>query len=151
MFFFFQAEDGIRDIGVTGVQTCALPIYGISSPANDFRTAQGENTNERNMWYQFSLSTFGQYLHAGAPLVDIMEARNDTFRLRQYFTPVGAGPFQGNDYAGLAITGDPPAKISEVATSAGGTRITPTFRQPILTWEENQLILAEAKFQTTGQ
>src|SRR5215203_3099987 len=25
-FFFFQAEDGIRDIGVTGVQTCALPI-----------------------------------------------------------------------------------------------------------------------------
>src|SRR3712207_9045023 len=26
MCFFFQAEDGIRDIGVTGVQTCALPI-----------------------------------------------------------------------------------------------------------------------------
>src|SRR5437879_9333205 len=27
MFFFFQAEDGIRDTSVTGVQTCALPIY----------------------------------------------------------------------------------------------------------------------------
>src|SRR3712207_8109608 len=27
VFFFFQAEDGIRDIGVTGVQTCALPIF----------------------------------------------------------------------------------------------------------------------------
>src|SRR2546430_12613309 len=27
MFFFFQAEDGIRDLTVTGVQTCALPIY----------------------------------------------------------------------------------------------------------------------------
>src|SRR3712207_8975959 len=26
-FFCVQAEDGIRDIGVTGVQTCALPIY----------------------------------------------------------------------------------------------------------------------------
>src|SRR2546430_10112095 len=26
--FFFQAEDGIRDLTVTGVQTCALPIYG---------------------------------------------------------------------------------------------------------------------------
>src|SRR5256885_451830 len=26
-FFFFQAEDGIRDYKVTGVQTCALPIY----------------------------------------------------------------------------------------------------------------------------
>src|SRR3712207_4092871 len=28
-FFFFQAEDGIRDIGVTGVQTCALPIFTV--------------------------------------------------------------------------------------------------------------------------
>src|SRR3712207_2401564 len=28
--FFFQAEDGIRDIGVTGVQTCALPIFAIA-------------------------------------------------------------------------------------------------------------------------
>src|SRR5260221_10416578 len=28
LFFFFQAEDGIRDHCVTGVQTCALPIYG---------------------------------------------------------------------------------------------------------------------------
>src|SRR3712207_470880 len=28
MMCFFQAEDGIRDIGVTGVQTCALPILG---------------------------------------------------------------------------------------------------------------------------
>src|SRR5206468_5601471 len=26
-YFFFQAEDGIRDLIVTGVQTCALPIY----------------------------------------------------------------------------------------------------------------------------
>src|SRR5882762_11808712 len=26
-FFFFQAEDGIRDSSVTGVQTCALPIW----------------------------------------------------------------------------------------------------------------------------
>src|SRR5205085_8418675 len=27
LFFFFQAEDGIRDLTVTGVQTCALPIW----------------------------------------------------------------------------------------------------------------------------
>src|SRR2546430_10315140 len=37
-FFFFQAEDGIRDLTVTGVQTCALPIswqlggYGTATP-----------------------------------------------------------------------------------------------------------------------
>src|SRR3712207_8956892 len=31
LLFFFQAEDGIRDIGVTGVQTCALPIsHGVA-------------------------------------------------------------------------------------------------------------------------
>src|SRR2546422_2183608 len=29
VFFFFQAEDGIRDVAVTGVQTCALPISPI--------------------------------------------------------------------------------------------------------------------------
>src|ERR1041385_1088498 len=29
VFFFFQAEDGIRDVAVTGVQTCALPICAI--------------------------------------------------------------------------------------------------------------------------
>src|ERR1022692_2677580 len=32
-FFFFQAEDGIRDYKVTGVQTCALPIWLLSSIA----------------------------------------------------------------------------------------------------------------------
>src|SRR2546430_6695575 len=31
-FFFFQAEDGIRDLTVTGVQTCALPILGYAVP-----------------------------------------------------------------------------------------------------------------------
>src|SRR3989449_2771801 len=31
-FFFFQAEDGIRDVAVTGVQTCALPIYPARRP-----------------------------------------------------------------------------------------------------------------------
>src|SRR5437879_13029604 len=32
--FFFQAEDGIRDTSVTGVQTCALPIWGLRLTAN---------------------------------------------------------------------------------------------------------------------
>src|SRR2546422_3873615 len=58
-FFFFQAEDGIRDVAVTGVQTCALPIsmpggagfgpnYGkslgqlfLESPAYKNRTSMG--------------------------------------------------------------------------------------------------------------
>src|SRR5438445_7679297 len=39
-FFFFQAEDGIRDIGVTGVQTCALPI-ALMRAARAARTRRG--------------------------------------------------------------------------------------------------------------
>src|SRR2546422_10478789 len=33
-FFFFQAEDGIRDVAVTGVQTCALPISVVPREAD---------------------------------------------------------------------------------------------------------------------
>src|SRR5205085_8788069 len=34
--FFFQAEDGIRDLTVTGVQTCALPIFdGLAAPVDE--------------------------------------------------------------------------------------------------------------------
>src|SRR2546429_1628763 len=53
---FFQAEDGIRDVAVTGVQTCALPISGWgrrapAKPANEVTTdpaeakAAGEGTD----------------------------------------------------------------------------------------------------------
>src|SRR5690606_20488608 len=38
--FFFQAEDGIRDFHVTGVQTCALPIYGQPEEENEKRDQQ---------------------------------------------------------------------------------------------------------------
>jgi len=34
-FFFFQAEDGIRDHCVTGVQTCALPIWTMKKKRNN--------------------------------------------------------------------------------------------------------------------
>src|SRR3989441_11648951 len=38
-FFFFQAEDGIRDKLVTGVQTCALPIYGLAADVQHLSAA----------------------------------------------------------------------------------------------------------------
>src|SRR5204863_5732877 len=43
LFFFFQAEDGIRDLYVTGVQTCALPIF----PPQKLVTAQMSPRNSR--------------------------------------------------------------------------------------------------------
>src|SRR5258706_10945233 len=39
-FFFFQAEDGIRDWSVTGVQTCALPIYTTDDLRHRFASHQ---------------------------------------------------------------------------------------------------------------
>src|SRR5947209_17765851 len=47
--FFFQAEDGIRDIGVTGVQTCALPIY-----EEKRRISLGLKQAQENPWAAFA-------------------------------------------------------------------------------------------------
>src|SRR3712207_8825806 len=52
MFFFFQAEDGIRDIGVTGVQTCALPIssaFGWTLPQSLSSTYRLALINSRHL------------------------------------------------------------------------------------------------------
>src|SRR5258706_9323649 len=46
LFFFFQAEDGIRDWSVTGVQTCALPIYA-TDQADDRGGVELPGTEER--------------------------------------------------------------------------------------------------------
>ena len=51
--FFFQAEDGIRDLIVTGVQTCALPIYDLLRfsdymPVHD---KEGKDTLWLNVYY----------------------------------------------------------------------------------------------------
>src|SRR2546429_3076301 len=44
LFFFFQAEDGIRDVAVTGVQTCALPIclriHAVATPLQEDTVGQ---------------------------------------------------------------------------------------------------------------
>src|SRR5206468_4368445 len=42
-FFFFQAEDGIRDLIVTGVQTCALPIFAPRSRPPRSRTVDASD------------------------------------------------------------------------------------------------------------
>src|SRR5256885_3519705 len=47
-FFFFQAEDGIRDYKVTGVQTCALPIYGRPARGALHRVPRGPEEGARH-------------------------------------------------------------------------------------------------------
>src|SRR2546429_4795210 len=51
-FFFFQAEDGIRDVAVTGVQTCALPISAVVSGGE--RAMDGAAWDVRAMHRRFA-------------------------------------------------------------------------------------------------
>src|SRR5256886_7279008 len=72
-FFFFQAEDGIRDLTVTGVQTCALPIsiapdgtgpgeYGLHRSLVAVRRRRGEPWDGRGR------KKAGKCTQAGAPM-----------------------------------------------------------------------------------
>ena len=121
----------------TAARTAALA--GISSPANDLRTSHTGATSERNMWVQFQGTSFGPDLVAGKRLVDLMKSQNDP-RLSEYFGTNEQGGYGGFD----VTTGTTPGE--EVSPLAESSRNQDNFRQPILTWEENQLILAEANF-----
>src|SRR5690606_40255798 len=68
--FFFQAEDGIRDFHVTGVQTCALPISGTASPLRGKQRRAGAH---RPQWG----AAAAQFRPSGRP------RRSDDRRARQ--------------------------------------------------------------------
>src|SRR2546429_1446531 len=72
-FFFFQAEDGIRDVAVTGVQTCALPI---SVPGRR-RVGNSRGTKQRAL--ERSLSP---RFYAAAERLPVQYLHGDRSRLR---------------------------------------------------------------------
>src|SRR2546430_5363632 len=53
--FFFQAEDGIRDLTVTGVQTCALPIFQ-RSRGHGRRWISGERKGGQGGWHRAGIT-----------------------------------------------------------------------------------------------
>src|SRR3989449_3502773 len=59
-FFFFQAEDGIRDVAVTGVQTCALPISFRSHRLIATASERSEATNEISSLKPFCFRSRGR-------------------------------------------------------------------------------------------
>lgn len=115
---------------------------GISAPANDFKTAHSSATSERNMWAQFQVSSFGADLVAGAVLANLMNAQSDP-RLPEYFGKNPSGGYGGYDVStGIVV-------LSQISPILGSGRTNnSSFRQPIITYDENQLIKAEASLQT---
>ena len=118
----------------------AEAAQGISSPANDFRTFHTAAAGEQNMWYQFVFVARDSYTRAGKFLVDLLVARNDP-RLPTYFVRAGNGQYAG------AVPGSA-ANDAVHSNLNPAQRGAPDFRQPIVTWAENQLIWAEAALAT---
>jgi hypothetical protein len=106
---------------------------GISAPANNMTAFFTSKRLEENPWFQFITIERPGYISAGRTLVELLRSRNDP-RLEQYFSRVGT-----------QVVGAPPAtSINASSLSAG--RLAANFRQPMVTYAENQLILAEANF-----
>src|SRR6266446_9209118 len=104
-FFFFQAEDGIRDYKVTGVQTCALPILGAHEPAD--RPGQGSGGARR--------------LLRAAPLVQRAASPRD--RLGGSAAPQSPGAVWG-----LPSRRRPPSGTGAVVGSGGPQQLRPCAR-----------------------
>ena len=139
--FHLHTAERLGAAAYTAARTAALG--GISSDANSLRTTHTSATSERNIWVQFQNTSFGPDLVAGRRLVDLMIAQNDP-RIGDYFAENELGGYGGFD----VTTGTTPG--NQVSPLLGPERAADDFRQPIVTWEENQLILAEANYQIAG-
>ena len=136
-----EANLGINEAPANATQA----IHG--QAPGDFRTFHGSVQDfDANIWAEFLLAR--QDIVAGDRLVGILKARNDTVRLRNYFDANAQGQFVG---ANQDNVNQPPAGCASPCNSSvvnTSVRRQFTFRQPLVTWAENQLILAEAKFMT---
>jgi starch-binding outer membrane protein, SusD/RagB family len=133
-----QANQGIAEAPTTAAQA----MHG--QAPGDFRTFHGTTLDvDGNIWAEF-LTARGGDLGAGHTLVQLLKNRGDP-RLTAYFTASPSAP--GGEIFGLDqnnnVVGAGPAAQVNIPV-----RRALSFRQPVVTWAENQLILAEAKFQT---
>jgi hypothetical protein len=103
---------------------------------DDLRTYQSVDPNEQNSWYQFTVIQRSGYMSPGAFLVNVLQSRSDP-RLGQYFDANAQG-----QYVGAA----PGQQGSAAISTFNDARVGPAFRQPLITWAETQLIIAEAAF-----
>jgi hypothetical protein len=146
---------------------------GISDPANDFNWFADLTPQGNNIWWQFQANRTD--IGPGAAMIELMKRRigagiSDSARLTFYFLPATA-----DDGTELGFAGYRPAATTDLQVAPGvdpgngipdpasgsakysdfnfiNPNIDPgDFRQPELTYDETQLIGAEAAFQTGGQ
>src|SRR6266571_2087850 len=110
---------------------------GDATGASDFRSFHtGNGYPQSNEWFTFQdNSAFGGDLESGKTLVDYMNARSDP-RRADYFCQNSAGGYAGDDFN----TPQPDVSFFDCEP----LRFSPDFRVPFVTYQENQLILAEA-------
>lgn len=135
---------------------------GISTPANDFTLYHSAVFPETNLWWQFMLVERDSYLRGSATLIDTLINRGDQRLGIDFEALVNDGEYLPVDcssgYNWCAgyfdwVEGSAPGENYQGAAFLSGTRFggwteyDGDFRQPIITWAENQLILAEAAFQ----
>src|SRR5256886_7237943 len=104
-FFFFQAEDGIRDLTVTGVQTCALPILRTRSRTSSAARPPSSRTSS-------ALSLVRTEVDAGVALVTLDDpGRRNALSLDMVAEIVSAfDALEGDGSVGaVVVTGAPPA------------------------------------------
>src|SRR2546429_7289021 len=96
--FFFQAEDGIRDVAVTGVQTCALPIsfLAASGPAaSAFPRRKSLRRRPPDLWKGWRIDPF-----VPDPMVETLRSAERTagrWKVALALPLTLAGVFHGNE------------------------------------------------------
>jgi hypothetical protein len=112
---------------------------GISSPDGNLTSYQSADPNEWNLWYQFMVVQRSGYISAGGYLVNLLNTTSDP-RLGAYYSKNSGG----------AYVGAPPAGGSGDYSTLSSTRLAQAFSQPMVTFAENELIIAEAELQPGG-
>src|SRR6266436_6235431 len=105
-FFFFQAEDGIRDVAVTGVQTCALPI---SSPGDLAPVFDAVLDNAMRLCE----AAFGSFLTFDGELFHAVAHRGVPAELVDILREPGR-PTPGGSFARL-VHGEPVVQLADIA------------------------------------
>src|SRR5256885_10920317 len=96
-FFFFQAEDGIRDYKVTGVQTCALPISSAGKCAaqsglSDRHTPSQSASNRGSMGVSMMPSSRRQIMRIALPYIRLAATMGSIWRISPSVMPANTKP-----------------------------------------------------------